>query len=91
MKYGSGHKYEGQWFQDQRHGIGLLSYPDSMFYEGFWASDATTGHGILFAPNRLPTIQKDNHELYGRSKHFKEVDKRFRHYTKMTIKFNDIV
>lgn len=92
MQYVTGQKYSGHWLADKRHGYGVLLFQGSMFFEGYWTDDFTNGHGIFYAPNSLPTLYTNaNIDLHGRSKYFKDIDKKFRHYTNMKLKVNDCV
>jgi len=40
MYYANGDKYAGEWWQDERHGVGKMNYAAGEEYEGHWDHDA---------------------------------------------------
>ena len=42
----SHHTHAGNWVDDQRHGFGVYTYPNSDMYEGEWQSHARHGQGV---------------------------------------------
>lgn len=53
--YDSGGKYEGEWFENLRHGRGKMNFPNGDEYEGEWEVDKRSGFGVMVygAPPRL--------------------------------------
>ena len=45
MYYADGSVYEGEWYNDQRNGKGLLKLVDNNRYEGSWERDMKNGPG----------------------------------------------
>jgi hypothetical protein len=43
--------YEGEWKDDQRHGIGIYKFPDGSVYEGEWERNQPHGIGKLTYPD----------------------------------------
>lgn len=44
----AGTTYEGEWFDDQRSGQGMLRLPNENRYEGFFKNDKKNGTGKFF-------------------------------------------
>ena len=45
MYYSDGSVYEGEWYNDQRNGKGILSLANGNRYEGMWERDMKNGDG----------------------------------------------
>jgi hypothetical protein len=45
--YANGDKYEGEWFQDKRHGRGKMVCENGDVFEGDWVDDQKSGLGVL--------------------------------------------
>ncbi len=45
MYYANGSVYEGEWYNDQRSGRGLIKLPNGNRYEGMWSEDMKNGDG----------------------------------------------
>lgn len=45
MHYSDGAVYEGEWYNDQRSGKGILSLANGNRYEGLWERDMKNGEG----------------------------------------------
>lgn len=41
----SGHRYEGEWLHDLRHGKGRQTFRDALVYDGDWRKDNKHGKG----------------------------------------------
>lgn len=41
--FGDGVKFEGQWINDKKHGMGILTYKDGEVIKGFWQNDRLNG------------------------------------------------
>ncbi len=44
-------KYEGQFEDEKRHGIGIMVYNDGSKYKGYWENDKKHGEGAILFPN----------------------------------------
>lgn len=40
--------YEGEWFNNRRHGFGVLDLPNGDHFEGTWVEDEREGEGVYF-------------------------------------------
>lgn len=47
----TGERYEGEWKQGLRHGIGTAHWPDGDLYTGQWMHDHPHGKGVYFKSN----------------------------------------
>ena len=48
MQKAKGETYDGEWYQDMRHGIGLWTQEGTQFrYMGMWKNNRPEGYGIL--------------------------------------------
>ncbi len=45
MYYADGSLYEGEWYNDQKNGQGLIKLSNSNRYEGMWRDDMKNGDG----------------------------------------------
>ncbi len=52
MYYSDGSVYEGEWYNDQRSGKGLLKLSNNNRYEGSWEYDMKNGPGKYFDLNK---------------------------------------
>ena len=43
----SGEKYDGEWIQNYKHGIGRMNYQDGGEYNGFWENGRRHGEGVF--------------------------------------------
>ena len=48
MHYSDGCVYEGEWYNDQRSGKGVLCLANGNRYEGMWEKDLKNGEGKFF-------------------------------------------
>lgn len=48
MYYEDGSVYEGEWYDDKRHGQGMFRTADENRYEGEWQDDKKHGHGKYY-------------------------------------------
>lgn len=48
MFYNDGSKYEGEWAEDKRNGIGTTLYANGNFYTGQWSCDKRDGVGRFY-------------------------------------------
>lgn len=47
MLYGPGDWYEGEWYEDKRHGMGLRQYKSGARYKGMWKDGLQNGQGSM--------------------------------------------
>ena len=45
--HGDGDRYEGEWLDDEAHGMGTYFHSDGSKYEGQWVEDKQEGEGKL--------------------------------------------
>lgn len=45
IEYETGEKYEGDYYNDQKNGVGKMTYADGNTYEGEWRNDKRQGYG----------------------------------------------
>ncbi len=51
-RYGSnGDKYDGEWRQNRKHGIGKMVYNGKGEYQGYWENGRRHGEGVFTYPN----------------------------------------
>ena len=51
MNFLSGAEYEGEWFYDKMHGVGLMKFPDSTMFQGVWRENKPQGCGVFTWPD----------------------------------------
>lgn len=51
MYYNSNNWYDGEWFEDKKHGFGQRQYPDGTKYKGDYLDDSRNGQGTMVFPN----------------------------------------
>lgn len=57
ISYGSDNWYEGQWFEDKKHGNGCRNYRKGVKYEGQWLYNEKHGEGrMLWGNNDVSKI-----------------------------------
>lgn len=49
--YFSGERYEGQWLEEKRHGLGILTRPDGQTFDGMWEGDLIVCGKHTFMPD----------------------------------------
>lgn len=70
MDYGAaGHRYEGSWFQNKKHGRGTFFYADGNVYEGDWQMDERHGRGTMVYYPQSVLEEKYEGEWFHGKKH----------------------
>lgn len=49
--YSQGNWYDGEWFEDERHGLGLRQYEYQVRYKGQWSRNMPNGEGSMLYCN----------------------------------------
>lgn len=47
LSYMNGEKYEGDWKEDRKEGVGKWYYTNGCYYDGEWKNDSMNGRGRL--------------------------------------------
>jgi hypothetical protein len=47
MRYNSGDLYDGEWYENLRHGKGIFTWSDGRAYEGYYKNNLRHGHGTF--------------------------------------------
>jgi hypothetical protein len=63
--------YTGQWYQNEKHGVGHMVYANGNVYTGMWHRDRHNGKGILLMKDRKEMYEGDfvNNKKHGRGAH----------------------
>lgn len=51
MLYGNINWYDGEWFEDKYHGLGVRQYTKNARYKGHWANGYQNGLGTMVYEN----------------------------------------
>ena len=57
MKYANGNKYEGDWKNDIREGVGIFYFSNGDYYKGEFKNNIIDGYGTLCAKRNEEDIK----------------------------------